>query len=66
MLLSKAIEILQDIKEGIDTADLPDDTTAVQLGLEALQWIIDSRPPPPSLAFSLLPGETASADSPPD
>lgn len=60
MKLSKAIEILDDLKDsGIDAGHY-DAEDAIQLGIEALKMINEGRSKPGDMFFHDLPGESES------
>lgn len=58
MTLDKAIEHLNAIKESGEYLGEPDDSRAVQLGIEALRELILQRKYPHSAPKWKLPGET--------
>jgi len=58
MKLGKAIEILKDIKNTRVYLGEPDDSEAVQLGIEALKEVTRARYGDPALDGELLPSET--------
>lgn len=58
MNLDKAIEILANLRDGCDQAELADHIDAIQLGIEALKRIQECRLADHTIAEDYLPGET--------
>ncbi len=58
MTIEKAIEILAGLEKTLAPIMAADGTDAIKLGIEALNLVKARRPPPPSVAYLPLPGET--------
>ena len=58
MTLDKAIELLNIAKEGFPVGDVEDYYIALELGIEALRQVKESRFDPSTWEPKLLPGET--------